>query len=168
MRRRGHGARTAWLVVGLVIVGAGCSMRVSGVVRDAANGTPIGGAVLTADDGRQRLTVTDPAGRFAVKTDWHNTTLTVSAPGYQTVTLPVGDDDRFPTVTVDLQRAFAAASPTAAMPEHVDSTARPVPVAGGSDAGTEQRLLDLQSLYERGLISNDEYKRTRGRIVDGM
>src|SRR4051812_9608632 len=108
MHTRSH-APFASVIGALLLATTGCSMRISGVVRDATSGMPIGGAVLTADDNRQRLTITDPAGRFAVKTAWHQTMLTASAPGYQTATIPVADGDRFPTVAVELQRAFAAA-----------------------------------------------------------
>jgi hypothetical protein len=81
-----------------------CSMRVSGVVRDAATGGPIGGAVLTAHDGRNRISVSDPAGVYSVKTDTDTTQMTVSAPGYQaqTVTIP-STGDRYPVVFVTLQ-----------------------------------------------------------------
>src|SRR5215813_13333246 len=78
---------------GLLLLSTGCAMRVTGTVRDASTGNAIGGAVLTAADGRNRLSTTDPSGRYAVKTDWRPTNLMVSAPGFVTTTVPVSDSN---------------------------------------------------------------------------
>jgi hypothetical protein len=153
-------------VAGLVLLSSACSMRVTGVVRDAASGQPVGGAVVTAEDGRDRLHVTDPRGQFAVKTNWRPSNITVSAPGYTTVTVQVADSDRFPpAIAVDLQRAF----PTADGAPLVERAQQPlVGEVQGGDASTATKLRELQDLYDRGLISNQEYQRTRRRIVDGL
>jgi hypothetical protein len=102
MPRTVSGTSTLVLLVGVLVVGSGCAIRVSGIVRDAKTGGPIGGAVLTAHDGRNRLTVSNPAGMYSVKTDSGTTAMTVSAPGYQPtqVAIPSGDS---PTVYVDLK-----------------------------------------------------------------
>lgn len=156
--------RSVGIVTALLLLGTSCAMRVSGVVRDATTGVPIGGAVLTANDGRSRLVTTDPAGRYGVKTTWKDTTLTVSAPGYQTKTVRVAGNTRYPIVFVDLQRN----SPTAA--ETVSTI--PTEQGRGTPRGREDgegaaavKLKELQDLHDRGLISDDEYKRTRSRVV---
>lgn len=95
----------AALLLGLALLGTGCAMRVTGVVRDAATGAPIAGALLSADDGRGRVGASDHGGRYAVKTDWEPTTLVVTAPGYRSTTVPVPGDERYPVVDVELQRA---------------------------------------------------------------
>lgn len=157
------------MAIGLALA-TGCSMRVTGTVRDATSGAPIGGAVLTAEDGRNRMTVTDPYGRFALKTRWAPSTLVVSAPGYTTATVAVPETTRYPIVTVDLTRAFdvgdaapAGGAPVAGAPlvERIDESQ-----AGSPDTAT--KLRNLQQLYDRGLISEAEYQRTRRRIVDGL
>ena len=94
---------------GLLLLSTGCAMRVTGMVRDASTGSAIGGVVLTANDGRNRLTTTDPTGRYAVKTDWRPTKLAVSAPGFVTTTVQVPDSNRSPVVNVDLQRSVPVA-----------------------------------------------------------
>lgn len=149
------------LIVALAL-SASCSMRISGTVRDASSGQPIGGAVLSANDGRSRLSTTDPAGGFVVKTDWRPTNLTVSAPGYQTNTVVVPDADRYPIVYVDLERAFhVGGTPTA--DRSAESAPLVAPIHQGQ--GTEARLQELQQLHDRGVISDAEYKKMRARIV---
>lgn len=148
----------ATTVAAITLLASACSMRVTGVVRDGTSGQPIGGAVVMAEDGRNRLSVTDPRGQFAVKTAWRTHNLAISAPGYTTMGVQVPDTERFPVVAVDLQRAF----PT---------TAEGAPLVGtaeGGDAGTAAKLNELQDLHDRGLISDQEYQRTRRRIVDGL
>lgn len=145
----------ATIVAACTLLASACAMRVTGVVRDATSGQPIGGAVVTAEDGRHRLSVTDPRGQFAVKTDWRTHNLTVSAPGYQTTAVQVADTDRFPVIAVDLPRAFP--------------TAEDAPLAGtadGGDTGTAAKLRELQTLHEQGLISDQEYQRTRRKILE--
>jgi len=133
-------------------------MRVTGIVRDATTGIPIGGAVLTADDGRSRLAVTDPLGRFSVKTRKRSTALTASAPSYQTTTVPVSGDSRYPVAYVDLQ---PNSRPSA---EHVAVN----PVAASADDGTAAKFKDLQDLYDRRLISAEEYRSTRKRLIGDL
>jgi hypothetical protein len=153
-------------VLGLLVLSTGCAMRVTGVVRDGSTGSAIGGAVLTANDGRNRLTTTDPAGRFAVKTDWRPSTLAVSAPGFVTTTVQVPDSHRFPVVDIDLQRSVPGV--TAPVVSLVDRGAsRPV-AAAYVDTGATAKLQELQELHDRGLISDDEYRRTRTHILQGM
>lgn len=117
------------LGLAVAVAGAGCAMRVTGVVRDAATGDAIAGAVLTADDGRNRLSVSDPGGRYSVKTDWRNATLTVSARGYQTATVSVPGLARHPVVDVDLQPDSVGARATGRAP--VPTAAEPA--TRGSD-----------------------------------
>lgn len=138
-----------------------CAMRITGTVRDATSGQPIGGAVLTANDGRSRLVTTDPAGGYAVKTDRKPTNLTVSAPGYDTNTVVVSDQYKYPIVDVDLTRAFPAAGAAQT------GTAAPLvaPVHAGGTQSTETKLQELQQLHDRGVISDAEYKKMRARIV---
>ena len=92
-------------------------------------------------------------GQFAVKTDWRNTTLTVSAPGYQTATVTVPDEHRYLVIAVDLQPATQARTAASGAVES----------SGDSPAA---RLQNLQSLYDQGLISDQEYKRTRTRLMN--
>ena len=140
-------------------------MRVTGIVRDASTGNAIGGAVLTAADGRNRLSTTDPSGRYAVKTDRRPTNLMVSAPGFVTTTVAVSDSNRYPVVNVDLQRSV----PVAGAPI-VSLDGASVPSGTGSyvDAPIAPKLQQLQALYDRGLISDDEYRRTRSQILRGL
>lgn len=143
-----------------------CAMRITGTVRDATSGQPIGGAVLSASDGRNRVSTTDPAGSFAVKTDRNPTNLTVSAPGYETTTVVVPDDDRYPVVHVDLQRAFpVAGAPPTERPAGGAPLVAPLRQAPVGSAGTEAKLQELQQLYDRGVISEGEYKTMRARVV---
>lgn len=150
--------------IALLVLATGCAMRVTGVVRDASTGIPIGGAVLTANDGRDRLSTSDPSGRYAVKTDWEPSTLVVSAPGYVTKSVTVPDTQRFPVVYIDLERAFAAADG----PAGGQAIPHAAPVGSGGDAGTAAKLGQLQALHDRGTISDDEYRRTRRRILEGL
>jgi hypothetical protein len=152
---------------GLLLLSTGCAMRVTGTVRDAATGTAIGGAVLTAADGRNRLSTTDPSGRYAVKTDWRPTNLMVSAPGFVTTTVAVPDTNRYPVINVDLQRFV----PVAAAPivSRLDGgSVRSGGTGSYVDTPTAPRLQELQALYDRGLISDDEYRRTRSQILRGL
>jgi len=156
------------VVAAMIVLGTGCAMRVTGVVRDGATGDPMGGAVLTADDGRNRLTTTDPLGRFTIKTDWKPTTLTVSAPGFQTTTVALSGNERFPpTLTVDLQPVSHATTrgPLAKPLEQGPGT---VGTYEHVEDGAAGKLRQLQELHDRGLISDEEYRRTRSRIVEGL
>ena len=152
------------MVIGLLTLSMGCAMRVTGVVRDSSTRTPIGGAVLTANDGRKRLSTTDPNGNYAVKTDWRRSSLLVSAPGYSTTTVPVPDSSRFPVVDVYLDPAVPSAT---GVVSQIGGSVAPVRSAG-VDPRAVSALRDLQDLYDRGVISNDEYRRTRNRIIDGL
>ncbi|MGH7893046.1 MAG: SHOCT domain-containing protein [Candidatus Binatia bacterium] len=76
----------------------------------------------------------------------------------------VPGENRFPIVYVDLQRN---SSP---------GTERPPTLSGGDTGGAREhagngaasKLREIQSLYDRGLISDDEYRRIRSRIVGGL
>lgn len=152
-------------VLGLLVLSTGCAMRVTGVVRDGSTGSAIGGAVLMANDGRNRLTTTDPAGRYAVKTDRRPSTLVVSAPGFVTTTVQVPDSQRFPIANIDLQRSVPGAyAPAVSQVERGASR----PVSAYADTGPTAKLQELQELHDRGLISDDEYRRTRTHILQGM
>ena len=100
---------SAWLVALVGVLASACSMRVTGVVRDATTKNPIGGAVVAAEDGRQRVYTTDPHGFYNLKTDWDPSTLVFSAPGYVPRSVTVGDETRWPIVDVELQREAATA-----------------------------------------------------------
>jgi hypothetical protein len=135
-------------VLGLFVLSTGCAMRVTGVVRDGSTGSAIGGAALTANDGRNRLTTTDPAGRYAVKTDRRPSTLAVSAPGFVTTAVQVPASQRFPVVDVDLQRLVPGAN--APVVSQVDrGTSRPV-ASAYVDTGATAKLQELQELHARG------------------
>ena len=56
MRRSFKAAPT--VAFGLLRLSTGCAMRVTGTVRDASTGNALSGAVLTAADGRNRLSTT--------------------------------------------------------------------------------------------------------------
>src|SRR5262245_60258637 len=158
-------AKTSRTVVfGLLLLSTGCAMRVTGIVRDGSTGNRIGGAVLTAQDGRNRLSTTDPYGRYAVKTDRQRSNLVVSAPGYATKMVAVSDTQRFPVVNVDLQPTMSAAGVTTVTRVERDI----VPADAYTDAQVAAKLQELQGLYNGGLISNDEYRRTRIRILQGL
>jgi hypothetical protein len=154
------------VVFGLLLLSTGCAMRVTGIVRDGSTGHAIGGAVLTAQDGRNRLSTTDPHGRYAVKTDRRPSNLMVSAPGYATTTVVVSDSQRFPVINVDLERSLpAAGSPVV---NRVDQGRAPAAVSAYADARVAPKLQELQDLHARGLISDDEYRRTRNRVLQGL
>jgi len=142
-------ART--LLIALLTLSTGCAMRVTGVVRDGSTRLPIGGAVLMANDGRNRASTTDPNGQYAVKTDWRPATIVVSAPGYSTTTVTVPDRSRFPVIDVDLERAVQSATG--------------VPVV---DQSVAVKLGEIHDLHERGIISDDEYQRARNRVIEGL
>ena len=86
------------------MLASACSMRVTGVVRDATTKNPIGGAVVAAEDGRQRVYTTDPRGFYNLKTDWDPSTLVFSAPGYMPRSVSIGDVARWQVLDVELQR----------------------------------------------------------------
>lgn len=138
------------LTTALLLVTGACAMRVTGIVTDSSSRTAIGGAVLQAQDRRNRIYVTDPSGNYSVKTDGDTGAMIVSAPGYRTkvVTLPHGN--RFPFVAIDLERDVASTSSTPAY--------RPVTTA--------EKLRDIDSLYSRGMISKEEYKAMRARALE--
>jgi hypothetical protein len=138
-------------------------MRVTGIVLDSVTKSPIGGAVIAAEDGRNRHSTTNPHGQFNVKTNWDPMTLTVSAPGYVTRSVPVADTTRHPVINIELAPLTAAALAA--------RTGQAVP-SSGSEAAAESnaatKLRELQALHERGVISTEEYQRSRNRIVDGL
>jgi hypothetical protein len=153
----------AVIVAALTLLASACAMRVTGVVRDATSGQPIGGAVVTAEDGRNRMSVTDPRGQFAVKTDWRVHNMTFSAPGYETTAIQIPSTDRFPVISVDMRRAF----PTADGAPLVEGTQQPlVGAAGAGESTTAGKLRELQALHDQGLISDQEYQRTRRKILE--
>lgn len=158
--------RVSSLVLATVIVSGvavGCAMRVTGVVRDQATGNPIGGAVLSAADGRNRLSVTDPLGRYNVKTDKQATTLTVSAPGYQTTTVPVAGDSSAPTADVNLEPLSRSR-----VGEPLVKPLGQATVTDDIPTGAAAKFRQLRDLYDRGLISNQEYQEARKRIVGDL
>lgn len=93
------------LVVAFALLVAGCAMRVTGTVRDRGTGYPIGGAIVTVNDGRDRMAVSDGNGDYALKTDWRPATLAVTASGFRSAEVPVPGDDRYPVIDVELDRA---------------------------------------------------------------
>jgi hypothetical protein len=154
------------VVFGLLVLSTGCAMRVTGIVRDGSTGNAIGGAVLTANDGRNRLSTTDPQGRYAVKTDWQPSTLMVSAPGFVTTTVGVPGSQRFPVVSIDLQRSLPAAG--APIVKQLDQGSLRPGTSAYADTRAASKLQELQELHDRGLISDDEYRRTRNYILQGL
>ena len=151
----------------LVVSGMGCAMLVTGVVRDRGTGDPIGGAVLSADDGRNRLAVTGPHGRFSVKTDKRPMNLIVSAPSYQTTTVAVPGDSRSPIVDVGLQQASRSRTEEALV-KPANQGFETAPTEQRTDDGAAAKFKQLQDLHDRGLISDEEYQQTRRRIIGGL
>jgi carboxypeptidase family protein/putative oligomerization/nucleic acid binding protein len=154
-------ARIAVTVATVVV--AGCSLRITGVVRDEGTGSPIGGAVLSADDRRDRFTVTDPLGRFNIKTDANTTTMTVTAPSYEAASVAVPPGSRSRVVDVTLRSLASQAVATGPL---VKPVRQPAADHGGDEAAG--KLKHLQELYDRGVISNEEYQATRKRIIRGL
>jgi Short C-terminal domain len=69
---------------------------------------------------------------------------------------PRGED---PEVQIDLVPVESA--------RPAQPTLVPVGIVPMSTRTTTEQLEEVESLYDRGLISADEYKRMRARIVDG-
>jgi len=101
-----------------------------------------------------------------VKTDWRPTNLMVSAPGFVTTTVVVSDSNRYPVVNVDLQRAVPVAG--APIVSRLDGGSVRSGTGSYVDTPTAPKLQELQALYDRGLISDDEYRRTRSQILRGL
>jgi hypothetical protein len=97
--------RSRGLLVALALAVAGCAMRVGGTVRDRVTGNPIGGAMITANDGRGRLAFSDGNGVYELKTDWRPATLAVTATGFRSTTVAVPGDEQYPVIDVELDRA---------------------------------------------------------------
>jgi len=135
----------------------GCAMRVTGMVVDSRTGGPISSAMVAADDGRNRTALSDAAGLYSIKTDGDTASMTVSAPGYDTVSVPIPGGNRFPYVQVEMVPIRPAGAQTIV----------PVNIVPVSPRSTAKELEEVESLYNRGLISGDEYKRMRTRIIDG-
>jgi hypothetical protein len=152
----------------LTMLGLGCAMRVTGVVRDEATGNPIGGAVVAANDGRDRFSMTDPSGRYTVKTDWADMTLTANAPGFQPAIVSVPGTDRTPIIDIVLQPNSAPAVRRPLVQAVGPGLGSAATVGDGADDSVAGKLRELQDLYDRGLISDDEYRRTRNRIIGGL
>jgi hypothetical protein len=112
----------------MLLIVTGCSMRITGVVTDESTGNPIGGAVVSAYDGRNRHSTTDPVGRFNVKTDSDTKYVTVTAPNYETVTVEVPAGSRVRAMAVSIRPLSPRAATAAAV---VDPQAQP--------AGHEER-----------------------------
>lgn len=143
----------------LVGAHAGCAMRVSGLVVDAQTHAPVPGAMITANDGRDRVRRSNASGEYAIKTDAHTVSMNVAAPGYQPVTVAIPSGSRHPNVQVDLVPLESARKP--------EATVVPVSIVPVAARSTAQELEELERLYDQGRITADEYKRMRARIVDG-
>jgi hypothetical protein len=157
--------RTTYLIryatLALVLVPVmGCAMRVSGMVVDARTHAPVPGAMISANDGRGRVRRSDETGYYSVKTDADTVSMNVSAPGYHSVTAGIPTGTRYPQVQIDL---VPLESSRRAEPTLVPVSIVPVPVRNPT-----AELEELESLYDRGMISPDEYKRMRARIIDGQ
>jgi hypothetical protein len=85
-------------------------MRVTGVVRDATTKNPIGGAVVAAEDGRQRHYSTDPHGFLQPQDRLGSRDARVQRSRYVPRTVSVGDETRWSVVDVELQREVAQAA----------------------------------------------------------
>jgi hypothetical protein len=136
----------------LLLMTAACAMRVTGIVTDSTTRTAIGGAVLQAQDKRNRIYVTDPSGNYSVKTDGDTSAMIVSAPGYRTKVVTIAPGNRFPFIAVELERDGTFGSQSN-QPSH-----RPVTTA--------EKLRDIESLYSNGSISKEEYKAMRARALE--
>jgi hypothetical protein len=145
-----RGMRLIATIVAFVAT-TGCAMRVQGIVTDAETHGPISGAAVIAGDKRNRVAMTDQAGAYSLKTDGDTKSLSVSAAGYRTVTVPIPGGDRFPDVPVALSPVQSAL----------------VPVAPVIERGTTHALEEVDALYNRGMISPEEYRQMRARIIEG-
>lgn len=136
------------LTIALLLMASACAMRVTGIVTDATTRTPIGAAVLQAQDGRNRIFVTDPSGNYSVKTDNDTGAMIVSAPGYRTKVVTIGDGSPF--VAIELERDTGAAVGT--LYQHTTIA---------------DKLREVESLYSNGAISKEEYRAMRTRVIEG-
>src|SRR5262245_43381 len=100
--------------------------------------------------------MTDQAGGYSLKTDGDTKSLSVSAVGYRTMTVPIPGGDRTPDVPVALTPVESA---------RMQPTITVVPVAPQRD--TTHALEEVDSLYNRGMISPEEYRQMRARIIEG-
>jgi hypothetical protein len=147
------------LAIALVLgVHAGCAMRVSGIVVDAHTFAPIAGAMITANDGRDRVRRSNATGDYAIKTDAHTVSMNVAAPGYQPITVAIPSGSRHPTVQIDLVPLESA--------RKAEATVVPISIVPVATRSTAQELEELERLYDQGRVTADEYKRMRARIVD--
>ncbi len=96
--------------------------------------------------------------------DWHREgTLTLERPGCTPKTMDVDNDLLKRSLTVDLE-----CRPDA--PVTITPTARPAATsaAGPSTGATAQRLEELEGLRRQGLITAEEYRSIRRRILDQL
>jgi hypothetical protein len=86
---------------------AGCAMKVSGFVSDAANGHPIGGARVRIED---RICYTSAVGTYLLKVHKKPTaTADVAAPGYVASTVTCQTPGKHPVCDVVLTPIHGAA-----------------------------------------------------------
>jgi hypothetical protein len=142
-----------------------------------ANGDEIGVTPLTINPGNHyRASFTSGGSSGGIVVFRYVGTLAVKKPGCKDYSTQVNDYILSKDIDVKLEcdpayRPVAAQPVTpapAAVPAAVATPATPVkqPDLAGGDA--KERLLRIESLYEEGLLSDDEYLSLRKRVMDGL
>lgn len=153
-----HWMRSAATIAALAAATAGCAMRVQGLVTNAETNGPIAGAAVIAADKRNRVAMTNQAGVYSLKTDANTTSLSVSAVGYKTATVAIPGGDRSQNVPVTLTPIDSVRSQPAITV---------LPVAPVIQRDTTSALEEVDNLYHRGMISAEEYRQMRARVIEG-
>ncbi len=155
------------LPLALALLLSACASVTPGERRITIDSTPPGAKVLA--DGREvgttPLTIT-PDDVFPPH--WKGMsylvegTLTLRRPGCKEASMKVTD----PVLSKDIHMVLECdAAPPAPQP-----AARPAPAAPHGDGGdeAEMRLMRLERLHDKGLISDAEYRSIRQRILEGL
>lgn len=158
-------SRTLPLALALLV--SGCAGITPGERRITIDSTPPGATVLA--DGREvgttPLTIT-PDDVFPPH--WKGMsylvegTLTLRKPGCRDASMKVTD----PVLSKDIHMALECD----AVPPAPQPAARPAPAMPHMDSGedAEMRLMRLERLHDKGLISDAEYRSIRQRILEGL
>jgi hypothetical protein len=100
--------------------------------------------------------------------DWRREgTLTLERPGCKPETMEVDNDTLKRSLTVDLECRPDAPGLTTPVTATRQTVATQQPAARTA-VGTAERLRELEDLRGQGLISDDEYRSIRTRILEGL